>query len=49
VYAYGKVLRASTDWVEQHDGFGLERFMPSKNVEIVELPGYSHDADVSAF
>ncbi|KAF5318580.1 hypothetical protein D9619_010752 [Psilocybe cf. subviscida] len=45
VYAYGKVLRASTDWVEQHDGFGLERFVPSKNVEIVELPGYSHDAD----
>lgn len=48
VYAYGKVLRASTDWAEQHGVFGLERFAPSKNVEIVELPGYSHDADVRA-
>ncbi|KAF8962285.1 hypothetical protein BDZ97DRAFT_1759354 [Flammula alnicola] len=44
-YAYGKSLKASTDWVEQHDVFGLERFEPTKNVEIVELPGYSHDAD----
>ena len=45
-YAYGKVLRASTDWVEQRDAFGLERYEATKNVEIVELPGYSHDADV---
>lgn len=45
--SYGKVLRASTDWVEQRDVFGLERYEPTRNVEIVELPGYSHDADVS--
>lgn len=45
--AYGKVLRASTDWFEQHEVFGLERYEPTRNVEIVELPGYSHDADVS--
>lgn len=44
---YGKVLRASTDWLEQHNVFGLERFEPTKNVEIIELPGYSHDIDVS--
>ncbi|PPQ78319.1 hypothetical protein CVT25_011690 [Psilocybe cyanescens] len=45
--SYGKVLRASTDWVEQRDVFGLERYEPTRNVEIVELPGYSHDADVN--
>ncbi len=44
---YGKVLRASTDWLEQQNVFGLERFEPTKNVEIIELPGYSHDTDVS--
>jgi hypothetical protein len=46
-YAHGKVLRASTDWLEQNNTFGLERFEPTKNVEIVELPGYAHDTDVS--
>ncbi|CAA7268451.1 unnamed protein product [Cyclocybe aegerita] len=44
---YGKVLRASTDWAEQKDSFGLERFEPTRNVHIVELPGYGQDADVS--
>ncbi|KAF8180405.1 hypothetical protein BJ912DRAFT_907259 [Pholiota molesta] len=44
-YAHGKVLRASTDWLEQNNTFGLERFEPTKNVEIVELPGYAHDTD----
>ncbi|KAF9471156.1 hypothetical protein BDN70DRAFT_998716 [Pholiota conissans] len=44
-YAHGKVLRASTDWVEQKGMYGLERFEPTKNVEIVELPGYAYDAD----
>lgn len=43
---YGKVLKASTDWAEQQDSFGLERYEPTKNVEIVELPGYSQDANV---
>lgn len=46
--AYGKVLRASTDWLEQHNAFGLERFEPTRNVEIVELPGYSYDTNVSS-
>ncbi|KAF8899824.1 hypothetical protein CPB84DRAFT_1780078 [Gymnopilus junonius] len=46
-YAHGKVLRASTDWAEQCDAFGLERYEATKNVEIIELPGYSHDADVN--
>ena len=44
---YGKVLRASTDYAEQKDAFGLERYEPTRNVHIVELPGYSQDADVS--
>lgn len=43
----GKVLKASTDWVEIKDGLGLERFEPLRNVEIVELPGYGYDTDVS--
>ena len=45
----GKVLKASTDWVEVKDGLGLERFEPLRNVEIVELPGYGYDTDVSDF
>ncbi|KAH9478004.1 hypothetical protein JR316_0010237 [Psilocybe cubensis] len=45
--AYGKVLRASTDWFERREIFGQERYEPTKNVEIVELPGYSHDADAA--
>jgi len=47
-FSYGKVLRASTDWVERKDMFGLERYEPTQNVHIVELPGYSQDADVSS-
>lgn len=46
---YGKILHASTDWIERKDAFGLERFEPTRNVHIVELPGYNHDADVSLF
>ena len=38
-----KVLKASTDWVELNDS---ERYEPTRNVHIVELPGYSEDADV---
>lgn len=39
-----KVLKASTDWLELNDA---ERYEPTRNVHIVELPGYSDDADVS--
>lgn len=45
-FSYGKVLRASTDWTERRDAFGAERYEPTGNVHIVELPGYSQDADV---
>jgi len=45
-FSYGKVLRASTDWIERQDAFGAERYEPTGNVHIVELPGYSQDADV---
>ncbi|KIK96881.1 hypothetical protein PAXRUDRAFT_825482 [Paxillus rubicundulus Ve08.2h10] len=31
----GFVLRASTDWIEQRDAHGLEKFEPSRNFEIV--------------
>ncbi|KAF8872474.1 hypothetical protein BD779DRAFT_343848 [Infundibulicybe gibba] len=43
---HGRVLHASTDWVEHRDAHGLERFEPTRNVEILELTGYEHDADV---
>ncbi|KAF8156953.1 hypothetical protein B0H34DRAFT_711307 [Crassisporium funariophilum] len=41
----GKVLTASTDWVEHRDAHGLEKFEPTRNVEIVELPGYDLTTD----
>ncbi|KAF9224885.1 hypothetical protein BS17DRAFT_55152 [Gyrodon lividus] len=31
----GFVLRASTDWIEQRDAHGLDKFEPSRNFEIV--------------
>jgi len=31
----GFVLRASTDWIEHRDAHGLEKFEPSRNVELV--------------
>jgi len=40
----GKMVRASTDWVDPH---GVESFEPAKNVEVHELPGYEHTDDVS--
>lgn len=43
---YGRVLRASTDWVEHRDAHGLEKFEPTRNVEIIELPVYDHTTDV---
>ncbi|KAF9457891.1 hypothetical protein BDZ94DRAFT_1325916 [Collybia nuda] len=45
----GRLLRASTDWVEHRDAHGLERFEPTRNVEILDLPGYDHDTDVNGF
>ncbi|KAG5352455.1 hypothetical protein C0989_002165 [Termitomyces sp. Mn162] len=38
--AAGRVIRASTDWLEHRDAHGLESFEPTRNVEIVELPEY---------
>jgi hypothetical protein len=43
---YGSVLRASTDWIEHRDAHGLENFEPSRNLEIIELPGYDTGDDV---
>ena len=42
------VLYASTDWIEHSDEHGLEKFEPSKNVEIIKMPGYEHNDDVSS-
>lgn len=46
---YGSVLRASTNWIEHSDAHGLEKFEPSKNVEIIKLPGYQHNDNVSVY
>lgn len=40
---HGRLIKASTDWIELYDAHGLERFEPSYNVEILEIPGYDHD------
>lgn len=45
----GRVLHASTDWVEHRDLHGLERFEPLRNIEVIELPPYDQDDDVSRF
>ncbi|KAF9452130.1 hypothetical protein P691DRAFT_805661 [Macrolepiota fuliginosa MF-IS2] len=42
---YGKVLCASTDWIEHRDAHGLEKYEPTRNIEIIELPGYDHTND----
>lgn len=46
-FGFGKVLKASTDWLDRRDSYGSERYEPTRNVHIVELPGYSQDANVS--
>lgn len=43
---YGRVIYASTDWVEHRDAHGLEKLEPTRNVEIVELPAYDHTTNV---
>ncbi|KAG6852884.1 hypothetical protein C0991_008397, partial [Blastosporella zonata] len=42
----GRVIHASTDWLEHRDAHGLEKFEPTRNVEIVELSGYDSSSDV---
>jgi hypothetical protein len=44
---HGALLRASTDWVEHRDAYGLDKTEPSRNIEILEVPGYEHSDDVS--
>ena len=43
----GDVLTASTDWLDHEDNKGLEKFEPAMNVQIVRLPGYDPQGDVS--
>jgi len=45
---YGSSLRASTDWIEHRDAHGLEKFEPSRNVELIELPEYDDNDDPHA-
>ncbi|KAG6887067.1 hypothetical protein C0992_000956 [Termitomyces sp. T32_za158] len=42
----GRILRASTDWLEHRDAHGLETFEPTRNVEIVELSGYDSASNI---
>ncbi|KDQ32962.1 hypothetical protein PLEOSDRAFT_1110331 [Pleurotus ostreatus PC15] len=32
-----RILRASTDWIEHQDAYGLEKYEPSRNIEIIEV------------
>lgn len=43
---YGRLMRASTDWIEHYDPHGLEKFEPSRNVEIIEIPGYDQNDNI---
>ncbi|KXN83505.1 hypothetical protein AN958_01363 [Leucoagaricus sp. SymC.cos] len=43
---HGKVLYASTDWIEHRDAHGLEKYEPTRNIEIIELPEYHNSTDV---
>lgn len=40
-------LKVSTDWIDHRDAHGLERHEPSRNVELVHLPEYGIDDNVS--
>ncbi len=42
-----RVLHASSDWIEEHDMHGLEKFEGTKNIRIVELEGFNVSDDVS--
>lgn len=42
----GRIIRASTDWLEHRDAHGLETFEPTRNVEIVDLSGYDSTSNV---
>ena len=42
----GLVIRASTDWIEHNDAHGLEKFEPSRNVEILDVSILSSTGEV---
>ncbi|KAF8064968.1 hypothetical protein FPV67DRAFT_162804 [Lyophyllum atratum] len=42
---HGRIIHASTDWIEHRDAHGLEKFEATRNVEIVELSGYEPAVD----
>lgn len=44
---HGKVLYASTDWIEHKDAHGLEKYEPTRNVEIIELSSYNVRLSIS--
>ena len=42
-----RILHASTDWLEERDPHGLERFEGTKNVSFVELESFGVSESVS--
>ena len=42
-----RIQKVSTDWIEHRDAHGLEKYEPTRNIEIVRLPDYDSDQDVS--
>ena len=42
----GLVVRASTDWIEHNDAHGLEKFEPTRNVEVVDVSKLASTGEV---
>jgi hypothetical protein len=42
----GLVVRASTDWIEHKDAHGLEKFEPTRNVEILDVSKLASTGEV---
>ena len=42
----GLVVRASTDWIEHNDAHGLEKFEPTRNVEILDVSKLASTGEV---
>jgi len=43
---HGLVIRASTDWIEHKDAHGLEKFEPTRNVEILDVSKHASAGEV---
>jgi hypothetical protein len=42
----GLMVRASTDWIEHNDAHGLEKFEPTRNVELLDVSKLTSTSEV---